>query len=101
MFGAVLRDFDAEVAQIHQAVVNAFDLVAKDEGNFWIFGEIHLVYHHAANSLLNGNDGVAVGFERIDGGNAVGTMLPLHRLLRAKGGLADFGVWRASGDATQ
>ena len=30
MFGAKLRNLYAEIAQIHQSIVNAFDLVAKD-----------------------------------------------------------------------
>ena len=101
MFCAVLGDFYAEVAEIHDAVVNALDFVAKDEGNFWVLGKVHLVNHDALLGLLDGDDGVAVGLEVLDGVNTIGTMPPLHRLLRTEGCLADFGVGRTCRDAAQ
>ena len=101
VFGALLRNLDAQVAGIDNLLGHTFHLVAQDNGGFLLIIDNKVLKSDAVMHLLDAADAVTVLFELIDAVECSGVVLPVDRLLGAKGGLVNFGLGRLRSDTAQ
>jgi len=94
MLGAELGDLEASVAEVHDLLVHAVDLVAEDEGVGPARLGAEVAQGRGGLGLLEGQDGVAFGAQSLDGLGGLGDGGPGHGVGCAQGGLADFLVGR-------
>ena len=102
MLGAVLGDFQGQVAGIDHILTDTIDFVAEDEGVLAarLAAEIHAELLRM-DSLFHRHQRVALGPEGGDGVHRVVEMLPRDGILGAEGRLADLGGGRDGGNAAQ
>ena len=101
MLCAVLRDFQGEIAGVHDVLADAGDFVAEDEGVLAAGFAAEGAELERVDRLLHGDDGVALRMQRGDGVQGVVEVFPGDGILGAEGRFVDFGGRRDGGDAAR
>ena len=102
MLGAELWNLETAVAEGNNLIIDAFDLVAENDGNGGMVSwELKLIELDAGIDLLNGIDEIALGFEL---GYALGgfiEILPIDGIFGAEGGFMDIAMRRGGTDTAE
>ena len=101
VLGAALRNLEADVAGINDALIDAVDFVPGDEGIAGARLRGELLKRYRVVDLLETAYRVTGGVQVGNGGESVGIISPSDRLLGAEGGLVDFGRRGRLRDATE
>ena len=101
MLGAVLGDFQGEIAGIDDVLADTGDFVAEDESVFTAGGAAESAEFFRVDGLFHGDEGVALGAQKSHGVHRVTKVFPRNGVLGAKGRFVDFGGGRDGGDAAE
>ena len=101
MLGAELGDFQAAIGGINDFLMNAFDLVAKDNNVFLIRSGRERLEHRGTMSLFDGEDFIARRLQGINSLKSRRIIVPGDAVLSTQGGLMDLSAGRRRGDAAE
>lgn len=101
MLGSVLGYFQRGVGDVHDALLNAIDLIPENKSIFVVRLRMKILQLHCLFGLLHTDDSVSFAAQSCDKLKSVIRVFPGYAVLCAQGGFVDFGSRGAGADSAQ